>query len=306
MVTKYADLKRNFDKLVKATKKNERTALFRGQVVAHRRKKSKDKTASTKLIRRSVTPQLSMSPPTPKKAISAPSTSKKLRLSDHKPIRNVDVISQAMFRMHRSTDEVSSGSDMIDSSPIGPSFMRHSTGSGEELLPFSGRRGPDLWDIDEVDTRTGRTLLIESIVNQSFSDFESLLDRNAGVNVPDKLGTTPLQWAFKKLDSKSAQALIRRGAKLDVLDENDNTLLHMCMHNPGVLRELLADILDRDGVDVNRQNRIGNTPLALATLNKDLESMKLLLHCGADPNSRNNNGSTALMIACDSRTSILV
>lgn len=289
-------MKRNYDKLVKAAKKNERI-VFKGQVVIQRRKKSKDKTTAGKVVRRSVQPQLSMSPPLPKKAISAPPTTKRLRISDHKPIRNVEPVSPSVFRLHRSTDDASSGSDVIEP-PALPLFR--SIGSGEDHFMHRNRSG-ELWDIDEPDTRSGRTPLIEAICNQNFRDFESLLERNASVNVKDSAGFTPLQWAFKKLDAKAARALISRGAELTHTDEADNTFLHSCMLFPAALGALLLDLLDR-GVDIDRQNKNGNTALVIAANNKDLESMKMLLHCGADMNLRNDNGSTALMIACDSCT----
>ena len=53
-------------------------------------------------------------------------------------------------------------------------------------------------------------------------------------------------------------------------------------------------------LDLNQQDREGNTPLIYAVVNKQKEHVDLLLDRGADPNLSNNGGGTPLAYAIDS------
>jgi uncharacterized protein len=83
----------------------------------------------------------------------------------------------------------------------------------------------------------------------------------AGARVVDPDGTTPLHWAARQDDLKTADALIRAGA------------------------------------DVNAANRYGVTPINLAATNGSAAMIRKLLDAGVDPNSANPGGETALMTA---------
>lgn len=77
----------------------------------------------------------------------------------------------------------------------------------------------------------------------------------------DPDGTTPLHWAARHNDLKTAEALIKAGA------------------------------------DVKAANRYGVTPMYLAAMNGSAPMLRLLLDSGVDPNSANPGGETALMTA---------
>ncbi|MDI2112846.1 ankyrin repeat domain-containing protein [Commensalibacter nepenthis] len=57
--------------------------------------------------------------------------------------------------------------------------------------------------------------------------------------------------------------------------------------------ELLAEFI-RAGMDINHQNQEGHTALILACYHNHLEAVELLLEKGADPNIVDNKGATAL------------
>lgn len=65
--------------------------------------------------------------------------------------------------------------------------------------------------------------------------------------------------------------------------------------NAAAIRQLVKD----DPKAVGRQGAGGATPLMFAVLYGDADTVRLLLEAGADPNSRNEAGATALMWAVD-------
>lgn len=83
----------------------------------------------------------------------------------------------------------------------------------------------------------------------------------AELSTADPDGTTPLHWAVRHDDLKTAEALIKSGA------------------------------------DVKAGNRYGVTPMNLAAMNGSAAMIRKLLDAGADPNSANPSGETALMTA---------
>jgi uncharacterized protein len=97
------------------------------------------------------------------------------------------------------------------------------------------------------------TLLLLGAVAASLSAAES--------GPPDQDGTTPLHWAVRHDDLKTADALIKAGA------------------------------------DVKAANRYGVTPIYLAAMNGSAAMIRKLLDAGVDPNSANPGGETALMTA---------
>lgn len=81
------------------------------------------------------------------------------------------------------------------------------------------------------------------------------------VNVPAPDGSTPLMWATYDVDHEMVRALLKRGAKVNVV------------------------------------NRFGDSALAEAVKLGDVELVRILLDAGANPDSPNLDGQTALMLA---------
>ncbi len=61
-------------------------------------------------------------------------------------------------------------------------------------------------------------------------------------------------------------------------------------------------LLVRAGAEVNRQDRFGNTPLHIAARHNSLRVAKILLKHGADPNHANNRDGTPLDLLRDAHT----
>lgn len=127
-----------------------------------------------------------------------------------------------------------------------------------------------------------------------------LIQRKANLNLHDGYGGTALACAVaasrrRKEALPIALALIEAGADVNtktgiyIDGPGDITPLHEAMGQP-----LLAKALLEKGADPNARTTSGDTPLHWATLDKNIDCVKLLLNVRADVNVRDEKGRTAL------------
>lgn len=98
-------------------------------------------------------------------------------------------------------------------------------------------------------------------------------------------------------DFHSVRKLVEQGIDVNILDESNNTLLHLIIHGECNLEKL--GFLIEHGVDPNQQNDDGDNVLmtGMGTGYFDTDNVRFLLENGVDPNHLNNAGENVLMIA---------
>jgi hypothetical protein len=89
-----------------------------------------------------------------------------------------------------------------------------------------------------------------------------------------------------------AGVLIRYGAKVNHRDILFETPLHRC-------RTDVVDVLVSNNAEVNAENRVGNTPLLIATRRRNIPKVRSLVGHGANIGHRNKKTKTAIDIAID-------
>ncbi|CAB0039866.1 unnamed protein product [Trichogramma brassicae] len=132
------------------------------------------------------------------------------------------------------------------------------------------------------------------------------------VNAQDKKGRTPLSLAVKYNVKKTVLLLLKRGANPNMSEYNLRwTPLHVICQkkvDDEILGKMLFEISDEKNqtVQVNAQNKWGNTPLFYALKGGHKKMVELLLRRGANPNLANNRGLIPLSVCLQNGNDELV
>ncbi|KAL9108506.1 MAG: hypothetical protein Q9227_006721 [Pyrenula ochraceoflavens] len=116
------------------------------------------------------------------------------------------------------------------------------------------------------------------------------------IDAPDKNGRTPLWWACARGDAVAARVLLRYGASINPNPGNYDRPLHVA-HTPEVFKLLLEF-----GADIESRNKAGRTALHTCCYHGperrgDLALLKTILEAGADVNAKSASGNTPLHFA---------
>ena len=164
--------------------------------------------------------------------------------------------------------------------------------------------------------------------------LQALIDHGAHIDATRKDGTNALLRACITGQSESVSFLVETGADVSIIKPDGDTCLHIAVK--GVCsKEALQKIIEQGIINVNAMNNKAETALILACYTQQSESAKYLLETGADPNfadaqmytslhaavhgcctkellqeiiahkahldAQNNDGETALWVACSRR-----
>ncbi len=116
-----------------------------------------------------------------------------------------------------------------------------------------------------------------------FTSFISKIE-----NIEESLGSESLLRIVieKRLPIQTIEILLRAGCNVNEIDSSENTLLHL---------DLLphqAELLIRNGANLNQKNRGNVSPLEKAIDRNNISLTKTLLEHGADIHHKNSNGET--------------
>ena len=142
-----------------------------------------------------------------------------------------------------------------------------------------------------VQNDAGSTPLIEAVYNNHIETVKLLLEKGADPNARKKDGATAL--GFAKQYPPIVELLKSKGATIESNQGLDIALLDTA--GKGDLAK--AKELVEKGAYVNYHDKEGRAPIIEAAYNGRVEVVKFLLEKGADPNSRKNDGASALGFA---------
>lgn len=134
--------------------------------------------------------------------------------------------------------------------------------------------------------------LYRAIRNDDLASIRTLVDE-AGVDLRDSRGQTPLILASAFGSLEAMEWLIDRGAEVNAASASGITALHLAVGDAGKVR-LLID----HGADIHARTLMGRTPLLVAASSSgSSETVRVLVEAGADVNAADVPGVTPLIAA---------
>lgn len=152
----------------------------------------------------------------------------------------------------------------------------------------------DLGAYPNLKTKSGETLLTRcSLVSET--RVEELLQRGVNPNTQNKEGSTALHECIFFAHTKPILALIKGGIDLNIRDNRGNTaLMEASSHG----RSKLIKLFIQHGADANIPNRDGDTPLHyILNWRNTTETIGLIIEKTTNIDFKNTRGNTALMLS---------
>jgi hypothetical protein len=166
--------------------------------------------------------------------------------------------------------------------------------------------------------------LADAVRKSDSTKIRELLRDGANPNATGMRGYTLLSWALRRDSRIGFDMLLSAGANPRIFDADDDNVVREAAiaNDSSYLAMLLAHHMDPNvptrgdseppisaallprcdrqirmliaakGVDLNRPNRVRDTPLIVAASYNDFRHILVLLNAGADPRARNKLGST--------------
>jgi ankyrin repeat protein len=138
--------------------------------------------------------------------------------------------------------------------------------------------------------------LVAAIRLNDWHQADQLIKKDADLNQQID-GFTALMWSVDKKQEELTKKLIDAGADPNIRFKylNGLTALMFAIQNP--YGEEIVRILIDGGADLNSQDPFGETALIMAIRHAQQAKAQMLICAGADLNLQNNEGITALMFA---------
>ncbi|XP_014229962.1 ankyrin-1-like [Trichogramma pretiosum] len=130
--------------------------------------------------------------------------------------------------------------------------------------------------------------------------FLEVLDevrKTVRIDARDDWGWTPLHWTMRFGNKDGASLLLRRGADVNLANNEGSTPLHISSKGYGRF-DTTKMLLDNEECKVDVRDKWGNTALHLALGHSQTRVAKSLLRRDADPNAANEEGETPLHVVC--------
>ena len=143
----------------------------------------------------------------------------------------------------------------------------------------------------------GSTALHWASMEENYDIIKLLLEHGADPNIMNIRFKTPLYISVKNGDFNAVKIMLEHNGDATEIFDGGETLLYIIASRSD--KHDIAELLIEHGVDINAQNRLGNTALHRAILRYNIDLVRILLENGADPYIINNSNENSLEHAED-------
>lgn len=204
-----------------------------------------------------------------------------------------------------STEGLSGKTQLLDGGHVfvepcaKPITLVKSIYKGLTCIPRIMKRPSEILSQGKVDPNELDDALGYAACGDDPSAVQALLAAGASVNAADQSGYTPLMGAINNRRIANAKILIDAGAEVNArIPENGDTPLILPLYYKRDSSEAVSLLLAK-GANPNTTNSVGRSALMLATFGQPSSVVEALLQAGANVNAQDRNGNTALMAAVE-------
>jgi ankyrin repeat protein len=204
-----------------------------------------------------------------------------------------------------STEGLSGRTQLLDGGHIfvepcsKPITLRKSIYKGLTCIPRIMERPSEILSQGKVDPNELDDALRYAACGDDLAAVQELLAAGASVNGVGESGYTPLMGAINNQRIAIAKILIDAGADVNArISGNGDTPLTLPLYYKRDSSEGVSLLLAK-GANPNTANSVGRSALMLATFGQPVSAVKDLLQAGANVNAQDRNGNTALMAAVE-------
>ncbi|XP_051157877.1 uncharacterized protein LOC127279521 [Leptopilina boulardi] len=175
--------------------------------------------------------------------------------------------------------------DMFIPEELYSSWLKKSTDKKFRSFVKKLLQKPKTSNIEELKKSFIEFEVLLGAVRHGFSDIvHNLLTPNISVNCQLQDGYTLLHFACKAENLTNVKQLLRLGADINAMDENQMSPLYIS------IKEFSVDVTRflMKSADIEARDKFGETPLFLAIEEDNMKSIRLLLEAGANVNSIND------------------
>ncbi len=134
----------------------------------------------------------------------------------------------------------------------------------------------------------GRMLLVESCLSEGHETLSFLIGLGLNVNHQDSFGETALYAAARSGNIDAVTTLLKHNADIKIISRHHGeTLLHTAFNDP-----VMTDILLDSGMEIDPRDNYGQTPLAVAVDNHQVQTALLLVSRGASLEACTDSGDS--------------
>jgi hypothetical protein len=180
-----------------------------------------------------------------------------------------------------------------------PITLRKSIYKGLTCIPRIMERPSEILSQGKVDPSELDDALRYSVCGDDLAGVQELLAAGARVNGTDESGYTPLMGAINNRKIANAKILIDAGADVNArIPKDGDTPLTLPLYYKRDSSEAVMLLL-ANGANPNTPNSVGRSALMLATFGQPSSVVEALLEAGANVSTQDLNGNTALMAAVE-------
>lgn len=168
-----------------------------------------------------------------------------------------------------------------------------------KVVKFLAEKGANI----DSENPSKDSLLQIAVQKNDINTVKFLAEKGASIDRKGSMGKTAFFMAVEKGYLKTGEYLVQKGASADAVDYSGRNIMHLLAAGKSNGKAIAS--FASSGVDINKRNSSGLTPLMTAITSKRWENVQPLIDAGADFSFTDSTGKTLLVMAIETKNPTL-